>query len=287
MLWVETHILSNGLLCFVMSKRAAVVFDSAGTLLSMYRIAKDINKNLMLCDVSTVAMASKKKECVIAVIHMEDVEDIQQLPSSMPIRDFFDTYNIDIGITCTSQPITKDAVIKTVKKDDKATVRDLQEVLDEVLSGYNNRYYVGIGIMVDMDAQNIPYALSSRGSLFPHVKKIIAALHQLGVDVYIASGDRQLDIEHLADCIGVMQERSFGLSTPLRKREIIDRLKKEYNPVIMVGDAINDLLAFEASDMAVLTLQQYNMHPPRLLESVDKTINRLDELVPIVKEFID
>ena len=98
-LWVETHILSNGLLCFVMSKRAAVVFDSAGTLLSMYRIAKDINKNLMLCDVSTVAMASKKKECVIAVIHMEDIEDIQQLTSSMTICSFLDTYNIDIGIT--------------------------------------------------------------------------------------------------------------------------------------------------------------------------------------------
>jgi Cu+-exporting ATPase len=223
---------------------------------------------------------------VIVVIHNEPAEDIKKCPDSMSIHEILTTYNIDIDIACAALPITKEVILEAIKKDTKATVADLQVVLEEVLSKCDDRYYVGIGIMVDVERNAIPYALSSGGKVFPHVRNVISALQKLGVDVYIASGDRQVDIERMANCIGVPREKAFGLSTPLRKREIIDQLKREYNPVLMVGDALNDILAFEAADVAILTLQQDSERPGRLFEAADKTINRIEDLIPIVKELL-
>jgi Cu+-exporting ATPase len=252
----------------------------------MYRIAKDIRKGVLMFDVTTTAVAGRKRECVIVVIHLEPVEALRRCPSSMRIYDFLKKYDIDIDIACAALPITKEEVVEAIGGDSVARVADLQDVLEEVLSKCDDRYYVGIGIMVDVESQRIFYALSSGGKLFPHAKKVIKALQNLGVDVYIASGDRQLDIERLADCIGVPRENAFGLSTPLRKREIVDELKQGYDVVIMVGDGLNDVLAFEAADVAVLTLQQESERPRRLFEAADRRIERLEELIPIVKEFI-
>ncbi|OYT61647.1 hypothetical protein B6V01_003560 [Methanosarcinales archaeon ex4572_44] len=266
------------------SKRAAIVFDSAGTLLFMHRIAKDINKKTILSEFTTTAVAGKKSQCVITIIHFEPVEELKKCPPATPIHNFLTQHNVDVDIACASLPLSKDTVIEAIRKDTRATVRDLQEVLDEVLSRCDDHYYIGIGMMVDTETMTIPYVLSSCGKLFPSAKSVVKTLGKMGVNVFIASGDRQLDIEKLADCIGIPRKRAFGLSTPTRKKEIIEHLKEDYNPVIMVGDGLNDILAFQTADIAVLTREQESDRPKRLIDAADFTIDRLEEIIPILKD---
>ena len=269
------------------SKRAAIVFDSAGTLLFMHRIAKDINKNTILSDFTTTTVAGKKSQCVITIIHLEPVEELKKCPPEISIHDFITEHDVDVDIACASLPVTKDMVIEAIRNDTSATVKDLQEVLEEVLSRCDDNYYIGIGMMVDTDTMTIPYTLSSCGKLFPYVENVVKALEKRGCNVFIASGDRQLDIEQLADRIGIPRKQAFGLSTPIQKKEIIEQLKEEYNPVIMVGDGLNDILAFQAADIAVLTLQQESDRPHRLFDAADLTVDRLEEMIPLVRDILE
>ncbi|MCX9025067.1 MAG: HAD family hydrolase [Candidatus Methanoperedens sp.] len=62
------------------------------------------------------------------------------------------------------------------------------------------------------------------------------------------------------------------LSTPRKKEEIVKRLKKQYDKVIMVGDGINDRLAMRAADLGVLSIQQTGKCPKLLCEEADVVI---------------
>jgi Soluble P-type ATPase len=78
----------------------------------------------------------------------------------------------------------------------------------------------------------------------------------------------------------VEEEMIFPLATPKIKEDIINELKEHYESVTMVGDGINDLLAFKASDLSILSTQQKQKIPEILVESVDYVV---DDLLDILK----
>jgi hypothetical protein len=58
----------------------AVVFDSAGTLLRTYRVAKDIEHQKLLPGIETVTLTFSSPERVLVVIHVHSREVIDASP---------------------------------------------------------------------------------------------------------------------------------------------------------------------------------------------------------------
>ena len=50
---------------------------------------------------------------------------------------------------------------------------------------------------------------------------------------------------------------------------------------MMVGDAINDLIAFNQADVSVLTIEQEEEISPKMLDKSDYVINHISEIVNI------
>ncbi|MDO5035658.1 MAG: heavy metal translocating P-type ATPase [Porphyromonas sp.] len=79
------------------------------------------------------------------------------------------------------------------------------------------------------------------------------ALHQLrsdlGLQLHLLSGDREVRVAHFADQLGIKQA-SGGLS-PLDKKAYIEQLQSEERVVAMVGDGINDSPALAVADVSV------------------------------------
>ncbi|HPM54502.1 MAG TPA: haloacid dehalogenase, partial [Methanoculleus sp.] len=67
---------------------------------------------------------------------------------------------------------------------------------------------------------------------------------------------------------------------------IVEDLKEQYDKVVMVGDAINDLHAFRKADLAVLTEQQSDRKPEVLYDCVDRVIRNVSEVPGIVAELL-
>ncbi|NIA03267.1 MAG: HAD family hydrolase [Nitrospirae bacterium] len=263
----------------------AVVFDSAGTLLHMYRAAKNLINGTICYDIVTTNLASTNPNYGIVILHI-DPDTLLQINENYLIHQFLDEYNIAIDIGCSSLPVSVEEARLIINFDSRAIVSDLHEVLQAVLGRCDNRRYMGVGVMIDTAHNCIPYTLSTGGSLFPGVADVVKQLEDMGVDVYIASGDKQEDVELIARSIGVKKEHTFGLSTPQCKGEIVAGLKRSYDKVVMVGDAINDIMAFKQADFAVLTVQQRNIRPEKLSNEADVIIDHISRIVPIVGDLI-
>lgn len=250
----------------------AVVFDSAGTLLRTYRVAKDIPHGLLLeCIVTSDLIMEKGGRAL--VVPQIDPDMIASSNPDTPVRLFLKEDWIEIS--CSSTPVSREDAIDILCHSE-ARMADVQEAHRAVKARCPDTYS-SVGMIVDTDLREVAYAISTGGTPFPGLDCVLQQLKSLGADVYVASGDSMRSLEHFTDH-GIQPDHIHPVSNPNRKREIVLELKKRYRKVVMVGDGLNDLYALEAADMGVLTVQQ-SRHPSLdLLRAADVVIKDILEL---------
>jgi len=263
--------------------KIAVVFDSAGTLLRMYRVAKKIKTGDYLDEVVSTELVGKKPYCAILVMQM-DSNKIVNCPSDILVSDFIKKHRINIDVGCSKALIDKTTARSVVENDTLATMKDLQDVMRVVKERCRDIYYMGVGLIIDVEKKNIAYVICTGGKIYSNTFYVIQTLIERNIDVYIASGDSMRNLSALAKNICVPLECVFEISTPSRKEEIVKGLKKRYDKVIMVGDGINDILAMRAADLGVLSIQQTGECPPLLCEEADIVIRDIKETIDIVEK---
>lgn len=261
--------------------KIAVVFDSAGTLLRMYRVAKNVNTGAILNEVVSTELVGKKPYCALLVMQI-DSNRLEKCPPDMLVSDFIDKYNVGIDVGCSRAQVDSNTALSVVKSDTKATMSDLQDVMAAVKQRCKNIFYMGVGLIIDVETRSIPYVICTGGKIYSNSCSVIQNLTDQGIAVYIASGDSMRNLQPLAKNVCVPLECVYEISTPKKKEGIVKRLKEQYDKVVMVGDGINDILAFRAADLSVLSIQQTGECPPLLCEEADIVINDIKEIIGIV-----
>lgn len=262
--------------------KIAVVFDSAGTLLRMYRVAKKIKTGEYLNEVVSTELVGKKPYCAIMVMQV-DSNKLVSCPPDMLISDFIRKFKIDLDVGCSRSDIDRDLGISAVDNDRKAKMKDLQDVMVSVRKKCKNIFYMGVGLIIDVDSKSIPYVVCTGGRVYSNSCSVISALMAKNIGVYIASGDSMRNLKPLAENVCLPLESVHEISTPRRKEEIVKNLKQKYDKVIMVGDGINDILAFRAADLSVLSIQQTGSCPQLLCDEADVIIKDISEVIGIVE----
>ena len=80
-------------------------------------------------------------------------------------------------------------------------------------------------------------------------KAAIAHLKNLGIKVYMLTGDNELTAKHIASQVGI--DNVIAGVLPQQKEEIISSLKNDANNVAMVGDGINDAPALTSATLGI------------------------------------
>lgn len=265
-----------------MQKKIAVVFDSAGTLLNMYRVAKNIVTGEYIDKIITTTLVGQKTNQGLVILHT-DPDIIMDCQSHRRIYDFVHENNIKIDLSCSSSPMTLEDAETSVKNDRLTTMKDLHNVINIIRNRCPNVFYLGLGIVVDIISSSIVYVICTGGRLFSNSSRTLESLESIGVDAYIASGDSMRNLGNLARLLNIQIERVYDVATPRKKEWVINDLKKQYDKVVMVGDGINDILAFRSADTSVLSIQQTRRASKRLSSEADTIITDIIEVVDIVK----
>lgn len=192
-------------------------------------------------------------------------------------------------MACSRRVIPAEEVGNLLYNDERARIGDLQACIRQVWSCCKRESIVTMnsGVILNMDIPGIEFTVTTGGRPFEGAKETITELHRMGVPAYIASGDRVAKLERMGDYLGIPpRERVYGVATPSMKARIVEDLKEQYDKVVMVGDAINDLNAFRKADLAVLTEQQSDRKPAVLYASVDRVIHNVSEVPGIVAELL-
>ncbi|HLS89435.1 MAG TPA: heavy metal translocating P-type ATPase [Sphingobacteriaceae bacterium] len=79
----------------------------------------------------------------------------------------------------------------------------------------------------------------------------VEALHQMGIDVYMLTGDNRRTALAIARQVGIPAQRVLAEVLPEGKAETVQQLKAQGHSVVMVGDGINDAPALAAADVGM------------------------------------
>lgn len=130
-------------------------------------------------------------------------------------------------------------------------------------------------------------AFAVKDTIRPRVKETLAELHELGIKTVMITGDHEATAASIAKEAGV--DSWISESLPQDKVREVDRLKNQYNSVIMVGDGVNDAPALAKADIGIamgsgsdvaidtadLVLMKNELNKIRLTLSLSKRLNRI------------
>ncbi len=264
--------------------RTAIVFDSAGTLLKVYRVARDVSYQCIIENVVSTNMITKGRGCALIALRADSVEFLDSADPAMRISDYMAHTTMGFDVICRGLKCTHDRISDAIARDGNATMGDLKQAIEAVKLKCKDIYYLNIGLVVDVPNGTIPYVLATGGRLFPGVKGMVRRLMASGADVYIASGDNRRSLSSLAADLGIPDANVFDAVSPEGKKEVVESLKKRYGRVIMAGDGVNDDLALQAADTGILSLQQEGMRPDLLFDASDVIVDDILEVESVVAE---
>lgn len=264
---------------WLMSGDLAVVMDVAGTIMRMYRVAKDISQDVILERIITWELIMENRGRALVVPQIDPDHILSRNPDD-PIGVLAKGREECIRISCSSSQISRDEILRILKSS-PAKLRDLQEACSLVKEKCPGNYRTA-GFIADQAHEKIVYALSTGGVPFPGFDRVLVELEAMGADVYVASGDSRRSLNVLSE-LGIDPSRINPMATPWQKRDIVAELKKSYSQVVMVGDGLNDIYALRAANLGVLTVEQHTRPSPRLMDSADAIIKSIRDLPAVIK----
>lgn len=104
-------------------------------------------------------------------------------------------------------------------------------------------------VYIASDAGQLIGAIEMRPTLRPQAEDTIKALHDLGMTLYIISGDQKEPTAYLAEQLGI--DHYFAETLPQEKALHIKNLQAKGHSVCFIGDGINDSVALQQSDVSI------------------------------------
>lgn len=111
-------------------------------------------------------------------------------------------------------------------------------------------------------------------------KDVVDALKKLGIHTVMITGDSKQTGEAIGRLVGVDEVR--GNVLPEQKAELVEALRREHGPIVMIGDGINDAPALVKADVGIAMGQGTDI----AIDVADAVLmrNDLNNLVKAIKQ---
>ena len=261
--------------------KKAIVFDNSGTLIERYRVIKDVLSGKLFTDINSLDLIDQN-DCLALVVLQFNTNKLLNLNPDTLISDVIKDFEIDFDISFTNFQTGKDEVRKVLENEKSAVISDITDgfpILNKKVP--EMELCNGSALILDMDLGIVAYTITSAGKLFDGVSDTVRFLQDKGIEIAIASGDRKGAIAKLAGILNVKKDNAFGSVSTKGKCEVIRDFQNKGYKVMMVGDGLNDILAFRQADVSVLTIEQAEEVSPKLIGKTDYIIDDISQVKDI------
>lgn len=265
----------------MINMKKAIVFDNSGTLIERYRVIKDVINGNVFTDINSLDLIDQADALALVVLQF-NTNKLLDLDQNLLISDVIKQYNIDFDVSFSTKQVSKAEVKEILENEASSTVSDITDgfgILREKIPHFE--LCNGSALIVDMDLGVVAYTITSAGKFFPRVFETVETLKSRGIEIYIASGDRKGAINKLANMLDIPEDNAYGTVSTRGKCEVVSILKDGGYKVMMVGDGLNDVLAFKKADVSVLTIEQQEEVSPKLMDKTDYIIEDIFEVTMI------
>lgn len=261
--------------------KKAVVFDNSGTLIKRYRVIKDVISGNLFTDINSLDLIDQAESLALVVLQY-NTNKLLELDQNMLLSDVIKEYDIDFDVSFTNFETTKEKVKEILFNEKSSIVSDITDGFPILRKKVPHMELCnGSAVIIDVDMGIISYTITSAGKLFDGVLDTVNDLKSQGYEIYLASGDRKGAINRLAEMLGINPENAHGSVSTHGKCEVVKSLQDDGYKVMMVGDGLNDVLAFKQSDVSVLTIEQHEEVSPKLMDKTDYIIENIREVSQI------
>lgn len=261
--------------------KKAVVFDNSGTLIQRFRVIKDVINDDIFTDINSLDLIDSADALTLVVLQYNTNKLLNLDPDTL-ISDVIKNCEIDFDISYSTKQFSKAEVKDILFADNSTKVSDITDSFDILREKIPHMELCnGSALIVDMNSGVVAYTITSAGKFFPKVFETIEILKSRGIEIYIASGDRKGAINRLACMLDVPLDNAYGTVSTRGKCELVSILQDGGYKVMMVGDGLNDILAFNRADISVLTIEQQEEVSPKMMDKTDYIIRDIFEVTNI------
>ncbi|MCS3924014.1 HAD family hydrolase [Methanosalsum natronophilum] len=261
--------------------KIAVVFDSSGTLMKMYRVVKNLSNDQLYENVDTITLVAKNPYRALLLIDTNPKNIVEEC-DSFCISSYIHNKEIPIEISYSTIYFSKAEANKILKLNKDLSIKELKEVILNVKNRCKDSFYIGSGLILNKKMMSIEFTVCTGGIINHNVQAVINHLQDKKVCIYIASGDSMNNLTSLARNIDIPINNVLGLAGVNKKEEFINKLKDRYEKVLMVGDGCNDVNALKSADLGILIRKKSNQTPIALSQASDYIVSDIIEILPIV-----
>ena len=231
-----------------------VAFDKTGTLtighpqlINVIPLSDHVNTSDMIASVAALQMGSEHP-LAKAIINTAKTQEI------MPFETTSSQAIVGVGIegTIINGPWSG-KLLRLQSLSSLENSKDYPIIKDRVLDGLNAGHTISILLCPDLDNPYIA-AFVFGDEVKTNAKAVIEALHQLGIQTAMISGDNSFAANRVGKLLGI--DQIFSQVLPSKKSQIIDQLQiashqNSKNWVAMIGDGINDAPALAKADVGM------------------------------------
>lgn len=229
-----------------------VILDKTGTITEgkpkvVTIFTKDIEENEFLLIAGEIEKNSDHPLSKAIVTKANETEDVNKINKNINVTNF---QNITgKGIKCSiaidknnEQPV----LIGNRAFMDENNINC--DALNDMLVNIQNKGYTIVYMAIDGKVNGC-FAISD--TIKEGSRDAILKLKEMGIDVYMVTGDNKNAAEYIASVAGINKENIISDVLPEDKSNIVLKLKDKGKTVMMVGDGINDAPALSVSDVGV------------------------------------
>ena len=229
-------LIKNGEALEAIHKIKVAVFDKTGTVTKGTPTLTDIlgNDEELILKVAASAEAVSDHPISKAITHYAKQKNIELVPVK-------NSENISgKGIKCTIND-------KVILVGNRALLEENGISSKDFLDEESRLSSEGKSVMLVCENKEILGIIAVADELKETSVNAFAKLKKSGIKTVLLSGDNKACAEHIGKILG--SDLIFSQVLPTEKASIIEQLKAEYGPVMMIGDGINDAPALSCADI--------------------------------------